>query len=317
MPTLPQYDLTKLNIHEVGFSDGDTGIAVDASAIVSNDYPFTFTAPPMAFEIQVPGCMPESSIVIANATTDEIQINAKEDISVTAQGLVRNFPDNLVSLCPDSMKSPLDNLLSQYMNGAKTTFFVRGSELPVSGTPLWVAEILREVTMPLSITGHSFKNLIRNFTMSDVHFSLPSPIADPDSPEASPRISASIKVVANLPEEMNFPVKVPHVRSFADVFYKGNKLGELDLHRWQDAESERIEPHGNAPPGIVIRTDVKDAPLNITDSDVFQEVISAMLFGKDKVILSVKAKVDIETSSALGTFVVRDIPAKGEVPVKR
>ena len=314
---MPQYNLTKFNIHEANFPDGDTGIAVDASAIVFNDYPLTFTVPPMAFEIQVPGCAPESSIVIANATADEIQVNAKEDIAVTAQGLVRNLPDNLVAICPDSMKSPLDNLLKQYMNGDKTTFFVRGSETPVDGTPAWIIELLREVTVPLSITGHSFKNLIRNFTMSDVHFSLPNPIAEPGSPQASPRISADIKVVANLPEEMNFPVEVPRVRSMADVFYKGDKLGELDLHQWQNSTSEHIPPLGDSPPGIVIRTDVEDAPLNITDSNVFQDLVSAMLFGKEKVMLTVEAKVDIETSSALGTFVVRDIPAKGKVPVKR
>ena len=317
VPSMPQYNLTKFNIHQVDFPDGDNGIAADVSAIVFNDYPLTFTVPPMAFDVLVPGCLEASQILVATATTDEIQVTANQDIKVTAQGLIRNLPDNLVAICPDSMKSPLDNLLNQYMSGDKTTFFVQGAQQPLSDTPAWIAELVREVTVPLSITGHSFKDLIRNFSMSDVHFSLPSPIAKPNTPEAKPRISADIKVVANLPEEMNFPIDVPRVRSMADVFFKGEKLGELDLHKWQNSSSERVEPHDGSPPGIVIRTAVEDAPLNITDSEVFQKVVSAMLFGKDEVILAVKAKVDIETVSALGAFVVRDIPAKGKVPIKR
>lgn len=314
---MPQYNLTKFNIHEVNLPAGHNGIAVDASATVFNDYPLTFSVPPIAFEVLVPGCMPDSSISVAEATTDKIQVNAKEDIAVTAQGLIRDLPQNLVAICPDSMKSPLDNLLSQYMNGDRTTFFVKGAEKPLSDTPTWITELMREVTVPLSITGHSFKNLIRNFTMNDVHFSLPNPIADPNTPEAQPRISAAVKVVVNLPEEMNFPVDVPHVRATADVFFHNEKLGELNLHKWQNSTSHRIEPHGSSPPGIVIHTDIENAPLNITDSTVFQKVVYAMLFGKEEVMLGVQARVDIETSSAFGNLVVRDIPAKGKVPIKR
>ena len=314
---MPQYDISKFNIHEVHFPSGDKGIAVDAVATVVNDYPLTFTVPPMAFEILVPGCQQKPSIMVANATTEEIVVNAKQDIIVGAQGLIRDLPDDLVTLCPDSLKSPLDNLLNQYMNGAKSTFYVRGAAIPVGDTPEWIAELAREITVPLTITGHSFRNLIRNFTMKDVHFSLPDPLADPDTPEASPRISAAIKVTANLPEEMNFPINVPQVRAFADVLYKDKKLGELDLREWQKSRSSRIGANGDTPPGIVIHTDVKDAPLNITDSDLFQEVVSAMLFGDENIILGVKAKVDIETVSALGKLIVRDIPAKGDVPIKR
>ena len=317
VPSMPQYKITKFKIHEVEFPDSESGIAVDASATVFNDYPLTFTVPPLAFNILVPGCVEQPLVAVANATTEEFQVFAKQEVQVNAQGLIKNLPDTLIDLCPDSMQSPLDQLLRQYMNGQRTTFFVRGAEKPMDGTPDWLADILGNVNVPLSITGHSFRNLIRNFSMSDVHFSLPNPFAEPDSPESRPQISASVKVVANLPEEMNFPVKVPRIRSGADVFFHKKKLGELDLRKWQNATSKQIEAHGDKPPAIIIQTDIKDAPLNITDTDVFQEVISAMLFGKERINLGIEALVDIETSTALGTFVVRDIPAKGNVPLKR
>ena len=61
--------------------------------------------------------------------------------------------------------------------------------------------------------------------MDDVHFSLPNPMAEPGSPEANPRISAKVEVIANLPEEMNFPVSVPRIRANADVYFENQKLG--------------------------------------------------------------------------------------------
>ena len=152
---MPQYDISKFNIHEIHFPGGDKGIAVDAVATVVNDYPLTFTVPPMAFEILVPGCQQKQSILVANATTEEIVINAKQDITVGAQGLIRDLPDNLVTLCPDSLKSPLDNLLVQYMNGAKTTFYIRGAAMPVGDTPEWIAELVREITIPKDIGRYS------------------------------------------------------------------------------------------------------------------------------------------------------------------
>jgi hypothetical protein len=296
-PTLPKYNISKLNVHE------DGGIIVDVSASIQNDYPLSFLVPPLAFEILVPGC--SDLAFLANATTEEFEVIAGEDIKVDAQGFVTKLPTNIVSLCPDSMESPLDQLVKQYMSG-KTKFFIHGTDRPE--TPTWISDISKSVTVPISF-GRPFKSLVKNFTMSDVHFSLPNPLAEPGTPESNPRISAEIQVVANLPEEMNFPVSVKRVRSKADVFFKGNKLGSLDL-KWQDSISRQSKSE------ITVQTKVKDAPLNITDEQVLQDVISDMLFGQS-VTLSIEANVDIETSSALGTFVVRDIPAKGKVPLKR
>lgn len=317
LPAVPQYNITKFNIHEVSLSEVEKGMAADVRIVAFNEFPVTFTVPPLGFDILVKGCTGNEPILLANATTRQINIKANENVEVDAKGVVRQLPDTLVTTCPNSEDSPLDALLGGYMHGMETTIFVRGAESPNGDTPRWISDLTKNILVPVPFSGHSLDNLIRDFSLTDVHFGMPNPVADPDSPDAQPKISATIQVLANLPREMNFPIDVPRVRASSVVSYKGKKLGDLDLHKWQEAHAKRIAAHEDEPPAILVKSAIKDAPLMITDHDVFSELVQALLFGGSGVILGVEASVDIETSTALGTFIVRDVPAEGKVPIKR
>jgi aspartate/tyrosine/aromatic aminotransferase len=67
----------------------------------------------------------------------------------------------------------------------------------------------------------------------------------------------------------------------------------------------------------MVQSNINEAPLDITDNNVFTDVVQALLFGDKSVFLKIKALVDVETETALGAFAIRKIPAEGEVPVKR
>ena len=308
-----------MSFHEVTLPGEGKGMAADVSLALSNDYyPITLTIPPLNFDILVQGCSPgEPYIMLADATTGKIQVQPKQDVGVDVGGIIRELPDTLIQTCPDSAKSPMDALLGNYMNGKETTVYVRGSESPAPDTPEWITELMRSIVVPLPFPGHTFENLIRNFSLADVHLGLPSPFAEPDAPEAQPRISAVVKALVGLPEEMDFPIDVSRVRADADVYYMGDKLGELDLKRWQKANATCIEAHGNSTAGLAVESIVKDAPLHITDNEVFAGLVQALVFGGKSLVLGVKANVDVETVTALGQFVVREIPAEGKVFVKR
>ncbi len=318
IPLMPQYNITKLNFHEVDLPRSERGMEADVSLVLANEYPFTFTVPPLGFDVLVQGCSPaEPYIRLADATTEQINVEPNEDVKIQVGGFIQQIPETLLAICPQTEKSPLDALLGDYIRGDETTIFVRGSNAPSGNTPNWVTDLIKSVTLPLPFPGKTFEGMIRNFSLADVHFSLPDPFASPSEPGASPRISAIVKAIVGLPKEMNFPIEVPRVRADADVFYHKKKLGRLDLNRWQKANSTRIEADGDVEAGLAVNSVVKNAPLKITDDDVFSELVSDMVFGGKKVILGVKANVDVETETALGKFVVRDIPAEGKVPVKR
>lgn len=315
---LPKYNITKLNFHEVKLPKNERSMAADVSLDLTNDYPVKFTVPPLGFDVLVQDCSPEQPYIrLADAATEEIEVEPKKDVQVQVGGFIRDLPQPLLAICPQTEKSPLDVLLGDYISGDETTIFVRGSNAPSGETPDWVTELIKSVTIPVPFPGKTIGSLIRNFSLADVHFSLPDPFASPGTPEASPRISAIVKALVGLPKEMNFPIDVGHVRANADIFYHKKKLGHLDLSKWQKANSTRIEAHDDVDAGLAVDSVVKNAPLEITDDDVFSDLVQDMVFGGKKVVLGVKADVDVDTETVLGKLVVRDIPAEGKVFVKR
>lgn len=317
VPQLPHYEISKLNVHQLELPDGDKGLAVDVSVLVENDYPLDLSIPPLGFGILVDNCMPsDPRIMVADALTKGLHIKPKQDIQLNVTGSVRSLPDELVNDCPASKKSPLDALVGNYIHGDDTTIYVRGSDSPDPDTPKWIADIMSDITVPVSLAGRTFEHLIRNFSLTDVHFKLPDPFAEPDSDDAQPKVSAKIKALVNLPEEMNFPVGVDRVRATADVFYHGKQLGILDLHKWQQANSTRVNIHGK-PVGLAVESTVEDAPLKITDDDLFADIVQKLLFGGKPIVLTIKASVDVELETDLGKIPVKQIPAEGVVPVKR
>lgn len=318
LPSIPGYDIKKLLFREE--TDPDTGkaMAADVTLKIQNDFPIDFTVPSLKFGISVDNCEKgDDLIVLGDALTDEVHIRPHTNFEINVTGTVRHLPSMLTQDCPGTTKSPLDNLLGRYMKGKENTVYVSGSHSPSPGTPGWVTDIISDITVPVPVQGRTFGHLIKNFTLADTHFSLPDPWADPDSPESNPRISAKVRALVALPEEMNFNISVGRVRAGADVFYKGKKLGRLDLTKWQDANSSRIDGTPKEGPGLMVESLVEDAPLEIQDENVFADVIQALLFGKKTVMMKVVAEVDVGVETALGEFAIRKIPAEGEVPIKR
>lgn len=311
MPGIPQYNIT-----EVFFRDIDNHtVAADVSVRAENNYPIEVVIPPLAFEILVPNCgLNDPYIIVAAALTDPVGIRPHEPVVANAHGEIRELPESLTRLCPNSGSSPLDRILKDYIGGKSATVFVRGKKQQSLGTPQWVDEVLSQVTVPIPFPGRTFDNLIHNFSLTDAHFSLPDALADPD--EANPTVSGTINVIAGLPKDMNFGINVTKIRATADVFYQDQKLGILDIQRWQTANSTRI--HSDTDDAeLKITSRIENAPLNVTDGDVLTEVLQALLFQGKMVHLDVKALVAVKVQTVLGELVLKDVHAEGTIPVKR
>jgi len=292
-------------------------MGADVSLSLGNSYPIKLTIPPMSFDILVPNCgLDQDYIRLADATTDIIGVEPYTEVDVNIGGIVRELPQTLVKICPHSTSSPLDLLLGGYIHGNDVSVFVRGSSMPSPETPEWISALAASVTVPVPFPGKSFDKLIRNFSLTDTKFSLPNPFAEPGTVGADPQISGTIVVEAGLPKEMNFAINVTRVRANATVFYEGDELGVLNLRKWQSASSERIGLKDGEEAGLRVKARIENAPLDITDMDVFTDVLQEMLFG-DGIDLKIVALVDVEVSTVLGILILKDLPAEGLVPVKR
>ncbi|KAI0009283.1 hypothetical protein F4779DRAFT_582825 [Xylariaceae sp. FL0662B] len=314
IPAIPKYNLTRFNVED-GPMNGS--MLADVSLSVYNGYPLELNIPELAFEILVPGCaMSDPFILVAEAATSEVHVKPRSDVEAEVKAVIRELPESLTRVCPHSSSSPLDILLKQFMHGDPATLFVRGSSHPDGDTPKWIADILSSVLLPVPFPGRTLDGLLRNFSLTDVHFTLPNPLADPNDPDANPTVSGNILVTAALPSEMNFGVNVTNVRATSDVMYKSRKMGELNLQKWQHANSTRIEGEEDEQATLKIQSRIIEAPLNVTDSDVLADVVQSLLFGNKPVRLHVDALVDIKVRTTLGNLVIKEVPAQGKIPVK-
>ncbi|KAI2771823.1 hypothetical protein F4815DRAFT_488717 [Daldinia loculata] len=310
VPAIPKYNITRFKVDD-GPMKGT--MLADVALAAFNEYPVELDIPELAFDILVPGCASSDPfILVAEAATSEVHVEPRSDVVVDVKGVIRELPDSLTHVCPDSTSSPLDNILRQYMHGDPATLFVRGSRHPDGDTPKWIADILSSVTVPVPFPGRTLDGLLRNFSLTDVNFALP----DPGAPDSNPTVSGTILVTASIPSDMNFGIDVTNVRATADVLYKSKKMGELNIREWQHANSTRVEGEGDEGPMLKIQSRVIDAPLNITDSTVFAKVVSALLFGIEPVRLHVDALVDIKVQTTLGNLTLKEVPTEGKIPVK-
>lgn len=309
--------MTKLNIHDLPERLGDNAVGVNVSVEISNDYALELTIPSLGFDIFVPNCAPnDPHILVANAETDVVNVHPAVPAVVNAAGVIRSIPKELTATCPGQKESPLDRIISSYINGLQTMIYVRGADAPSADTPPWMVDLLKSVTIPIPVTSHGIGQVIRNFTMADVHFTMPDPFADPDTPESRPKVSALVQVFINLPKQMNFEVDIPRVRAKVDVFYQGDKSGFLDLSKWQPANATRVNGTNADDPLLMVTSRITDGPLQVTDQDVFSKVVQEYLFGSEPVTLDLDALVDGEIEAALGRFKIHDIPAQGRIQVK-
>ncbi|KAB5528173.1 hypothetical protein GE09DRAFT_1150615 [Coniochaeta sp. 2T2.1] len=319
IPDMPQYNITRLRFRETPLPGDDykDGMGADVSVVAFNKYPVSVDIPKLGFEVLLPGCsLDDDNILIATAFTESLAVRPQSDVTAEVHGLIRELPESLTKTCPNSDSSPLDLLLKQYMGGEEATVFVRGAKWPLDDTPGWVADILSSVTVPIPFPGRSFDSLIRNFSLTDVHFTMPDPFANPGGDDANPKVSGNIVVLAALPSELNFDINVTGVKADADVFYKSKELGKLNLKKWQKAKSKQIDATGDQEALLQIQSKIKDAPLNVTDADVMTDVIQELLFGGKGVLLDIKARVDVQVRTVLGNLTLKGVPAEGKIPVK-
>ncbi|KYK55733.1 hypothetical protein DCS_07697 [Drechmeria coniospora] len=318
IPSLPEYKIEQLVFHDVPVGDdGQMGVGANVTVTLRNDYPVALTVPSLGFEVLVPNCDPsEPNIKVASAVTTVIDIRSKSKVTAEAKGVMRELPESLTKACPNTKLSPLDSFMERYLHDETAQVFVRGDPSGLADVPDWAGELLTSITVPIGFPGRSLDNFIRNFSLTDVDFKLPSPIADPNGPDSNPRVSGTVQVLAALPPGLNIDLTVDRLRANGTLYYKSRKFGELHLDKWQKAHSTITPGREDEEDIIAIISRIVDAPVKITNGEIFRDIVQKLLFGDKDILLDVEASVDVEITTVLGKLIVKDVPAEGKVPVK-
>lgn len=308
IPSLPNFQVNGLNFGEITLPEYQA-LTVNASITIQNPFPLDLEVSPLSFTVLLPGCETDDLVVVATAQTSRLVVKPATNIDLDISALIRNLPDTFIATCPKSHTSPMDNFLASYLRGSSNIIYVRGSASSKSDAPAWLLEFLRSLTIPVPFPGHKLGTVIESLDLSNVQFRLPEPDSKPGSPESAPRLNASVRAVVRLPEEISFPVGVQRLRSIVDVSYRGKMFGTLNLHKWIPATSSKVDGQKQ----LQVNAVVNNAPLDVTDYDVFEEVVRKFVLGGQPIPLNIDGNVDIDIKTNVGEFVISRIPAAGTI----
>jgi hypothetical protein len=279
---------------------------------MENPYNMQLSVPSLGFTVSLAGCEPGTLLKTAIATTPIIPIAPGKDIQMEVMAMVQSLPAELTNVCHHSRLSPMDQFLGTYLHGEETVIYVSGSGAHLGDdAPEWLVEFLETVTVPIPFPGHALDNVIDSFDLTDVNIDLPLPFAEPDSPEALPRLSATVAATIAIPDGLNVSVDISRLRAMANVSYHEDMFGVLDLHKWIPAETDVIKRENHRL--LRVQGKVKDAPVDVKDYDVFEDLAQQILFGTGKTELEIKGDSDIDLSTGLGSFIIRQIPIQGNI----
>ena len=297
--TIPNFSLSNLQVKDMR----GAGIAGSASLLVDMRLPIDATIPPMTFDLAIDGCNQEK-IVLAQAANEIFTVSSTSP-TIKLDGIAQcpYIPKLAMEKCKASGQSPLDRVVQQYLTGNSTTVIVSGAARSFDGKLSWIQDLFQHINVPITIPGNKNDQLARDIELLDLKFNLPSIIGGGSS---KPKISGRIRGTIDIPKEINVAVKVKSVHVLADLIYKGKKFAYIESPGWSPATSDFPKP-GEMQVQVVL----KDAPVTITNQDVFSTIIS-QLFGGN-VLVDVAGDADIRVSTGLGELEAHKLPieAKG------
>ncbi|ORY83095.1 hypothetical protein BCR37DRAFT_392454 [Protomyces lactucae-debilis] len=288
---LPKYNISQLAVKD----DEAKGLSGSALLKVFLQSPFDITVPSVSVDVLIDGCN-NQKILLATGHNAPLDLDSHaKTIQLKALGSVGHLPKQATEPCPNHQPSPLDRLMQLYLAGNDTRVYVRGSS-PTQGDASWLQQVLSRITIPVDLPGSQSDQLARDIELADVKFNVGGFFR-----QEKPKISGNVNAVIDVPAGIHVKVDVKGVKILADLIYKGKKFATFESPDWAPASSSFIKPTA-----LKVQAQLRDAPVTITDNDVFTSVVSALIGGN--ALLDVSGVADVRVSTGLGNLEPHGLP---------
>lgn len=290
-------DVPPFNITQMAIQDSaDSGISATAVLVVGLQLPISAKIPGIQVQLSVEGCdgtlIP---LVLAESLPFEVMSDSST-MTIKAAGECRELPKNALRKCSGSdQMSPIDRAMQTYLAGNETTVYVGGYNH--GGSKSWLQNLLAQVSIPIEVPGSQADQLARDIELSGVKFNLPSIIGG----SGKPKISGRIRGIIDIPSDITVNVEVESVHVLADLIYKKKKFATIESPGWAPASSKFPSEQE-----LLVEVLLKDAPVTITNQDVFSSVISTLFGGS--VFVDVIGTGDVKISTSLGGLEAHRLP---------
>lgn len=294
---LPDYNITAFAIQD----SREVGVVGQASLEAELQLPISARIPSVQVQVSIEGC--DGDIIpIALAKNLPFEIRRGDArIAVSAVGECREIPPEALKKCSAaSPQSPVDSAMQNFLAGNATTVQISGVNSTEQDS--WLQRLLAQITIPVDIPGSQSDQLARDIQLTDVKFNLPSLIGG----SGKPKISGKVRGTIDIPSDVDVGLKVDSVHVLADLLYKKKKFATIESPGWSPASSKLLSDAKELKVEVVLR----DAPVTITNQDVFSSVISQLLGGNT--LVDVIGTGDVKVATALGDLEAHELPIEAE-----
>lgn len=291
---LPDFNITSIAVQD----SVDSGVVGQVALETTVRLPVDAAIPSANVQISIAGCGQEL-ITLATGQNLPVKLHRNEShIAVRAIGECREIPTKALAKCKDTPGlSPVDRIMQQYLAGNATTVYISG----IADGHSWIQDLLAQVSIPVDIPGTQADQLARDIELSNVKFNLPSFLGG----GGKPKISGKISGVIDIPADVEVGIEVESIHVLADLLYKKRKFATIESPGWAPATS-RFRTSRELQVEVVLR----DAPVTITNQDIFSAILSELLGGNALVDVTGKGDVRVETS--LGQFEAHKLPIEAQ-----
>ncbi|VEU20228.1 DEKNAAC100976 [Brettanomyces naardenensis] len=273
-----------LVIHGLEIEGSEDGSEFNGSAVLRippiKELPFMTVGeiPSIGWDVKLPGC-DEEPLVVLTAVNEEmknVSLYSGSESSVVFR--IPSLPDGLVEHCDNEKVSPVNTILSKYLNGTSFPVFVAGSHRQRSNVPDWMTTFVANLNV-MALVGSK-----------QLQLNLESPVDGIQMTDLSVGVSDKGQLVVN----SNVSVDVDMINPGLNITRIKGELGvvdgeticRLDMREWceaslSDSTFELNLDHGRIP---------------IEQPKTVGRIISSLLSGK-KVNLTVWSDLDAEVQS--------------------
>lgn len=294
---IPAFNLTDVSVQDAP----KAGLVGSARMTFDFQSPIDAAVPSVAMQVSIEGC---DGVLLPLITARNLPIQLDSSVptvEVIGSGQCQVIPAAAFEKCGAhaGAQSPIDTVVQGYLAGNKTRVFVGGAA--AVGKSSWIQDILKDISIPIDIPGGQVDQLARDIELSDVKLNLPSFFGG----GGKPKISGKIQGIIDIPRQVEVSLEVDGVHVLADLLYKRRRFATIETPGWAPAISKFPSKEE-----LLVQVILQDAPVTITNQDVFSDVVSALLGGS--ILVDVVGNGDVKVNTSLGALEAHSLPIEAK-----
>ncbi|CAH2447189.1 Hypothetical protein PP7435_CHR1-1312 [Komagataella phaffii CBS 7435] len=265
-----------MKIDQISISDQLGSYQVETLATFSPlKYPLKASIPHASFQIRIWDCEEEELVPLANLSMDQVFLKPYEELMVGSTLTISELDSRLTSNCPSTNISPLNELVVDYLRGAKSLIYFCGStNTENEDIPEWLQSVLEGLVLPFD--SRIISPLLKKFTpdLDSLNTTLQLKeigIHSIDS-DSQPHINAKFYGDVTLPAYTNLSsLNISGFTSSFDVSQAHKSIAKVYIEEWQDSSTTVSEDV------LYFQGIIKDSLIDILSPETISHMIQKYL----------------------------------------